>query len=107
MRLRSSSCTLSSVRATYVGPEPVYRAPAGVRVRLRALTGARRAHVALRMSSERVGRAVETSSRHAVGAPSGSEVNPRGRGPGAEADAAHGVHACESRDAGRAPPFSF
>ena len=31
----------------------------------------------------------------------------RGQGPRAEADAAHGVHACESRDAGRAPPSSF
>ena len=39
--------------------------------------------------------------------PNGSEVNPRGQGPRAEADAAHGVHACESRDAGRAPPPGF
>jgi len=35
------------------------------------------------------------------------EVNPRGQGPRAEADAAHGVHACDSRDAGRAPPPGF
>ena len=41
---------------------------------------------------------------HRNGRPNGSEVNPRGQGPRAEADAAHGVHACESRDAGRAPP---
>jgi len=41
------------------------------------------------------------------GAPNGSEVNPRGQGPRAEADAALGVHACESRDAGRAPPWGF
>ena len=41
--------------------------------------------------------------RHS-GRPNGSEVNPRGQGPRAEADAAHGVHACKSRDAGRAPP---
>jgi len=39
--------------------------------------------------------------------PNGLEVNPRGQGPRTEADAAHGVHACESRDAGRAPPFRF
>ena len=30
-------------------------------------------------------------------------VNPRGQSPRAEADAAHDVHACESRDAGREP----
>ena len=41
------------------------------------------------------------------GRANGSEVNPRGQGPRAEADAALGVHACESRDAGRAPPPSF
>ena len=43
----------------------------------------------------------------ADGRANGSEVNPRGQGPRAEADAALGVHACESRDAGRAPPSSF
>ena len=36
--------------------------------------------------------------------PNGLKVHLRGQGPRAEADAAHGVHACESRDAGRAPP---
>jgi hypothetical protein len=41
------------------------------------------------------------------GRPNGSEVDPRGQGPCAETDAAHGVHACESRDAGRAPPSGF
>jgi len=50
---------------------------------------------------------VETSGRRTVGPPNGAEVNPRGQGPRTEADAAHGVHACESRDAGRAPPFRF
>jgi len=38
------------------------------------------------------------------GRANGLEVDPRGQGPRPEADAAHGVHACESRDAGRAPP---
>ena len=37
-------------------------------------------------------------------APNGSDAKLRGQGPRAEADAALGVHACESRDAGRAPP---
>jgi len=37
----------------------------------------------------------------------GPEVNPRGQGLRAEADAAHGLPACESRDAGRAPPCMF
>jgi hypothetical protein len=37
----------------------------------------------------------------------GLEVHLRGQGPRAEANAAHGVHACESRDAGRAPPCRF
>ena len=39
--------------------------------------------------------------------PNGLEVNPRGQGPRAEVDAAHGLPACESRDAGRAPPCRF
>src|SRR3954464_5862321 len=39
--------------------------------------------------------------------PNGVAVKLRGQGPHAEADAAHGVHACESRDAGRAPPSRF
>jgi len=50
------------------------------------------------------GWAGETCSRRVCGAPNGSEVHLRGQGPRAEADAVHGVHACESRDAGRAPP---
>jgi hypothetical protein len=41
------------------------------------------------------------------GRPNGPEVNPRGQGPRAEADAAHGLPACDSRDAGRAPPCRF
>jgi len=53
------------------------------------------------------GREEEADSHRDPRRPNGSEVNPRGQGPRAEADAAHGVHACESRDAGRAPPFSF
>ena len=36
--------------------------------------------------------------------PNGSEVNPRGQGPRGYGSAAHGLPACESRDAGRAPP---
>jgi len=36
--------------------------------------------------------------------PNGSDVKLRGQGPRAEADAAHGLPACELRDAGRAPP---
>ena len=40
-------------------------------------------------------------------APNGLEVNPRGQGPRGYGSAAHGLPACESRDAGRAPPFSF
>jgi hypothetical protein len=49
----------------------------------------------------------EISKRHTVGPPNGLEVHLRGQGPRPEADAAHGVHACESRDAGRAPPCGF
>jgi len=47
------------------------------------------------------------SRRMRDGRPNGLEVHLRGQGPRAEADAAHGVHACESRDAGRAPPCCF
>jgi len=50
---------------------------------------------------------VETFGRRDRCAPNGSDVKLRGQGPRAEADAAHGVHACESRDAGRAPPTRF
>ena len=39
-----------------------------------------------------------------LGRPNGSDAKLRGQGPRAEARAALGVHACESRDAGRAPP---
>jgi len=39
--------------------------------------------------------------------PNGSDAKLRGQGPCAEADAALGVHAFESRDAGRAPQCSF
>ena len=39
--------------------------------------------------------------------PNGSDAKLRGQGPRAEANAAHGVHACESRDAGRARPPGF
>ena len=41
------------------------------------------------------------------GPPNGLEVHLRGQGPRGYGSAAHGVHACESRDAGRAPPFRF
>jgi len=41
------------------------------------------------------------------GRANGLEVNPRGQGPRGYGSAAHGLPACESRDAGRAPPFSF
>ena len=41
------------------------------------------------------------------GRPNGLEVNPRGQGPRGYGSAAHGLPACESRDAGRAPPFRF
>ena len=37
----------------------------------------------------------------------GSDVKLRGQGARGYGSAAHGVHACESRDAGRAPPFRF
>jgi len=36
--------------------------------------------------------------------PNGLAVHLRGQGPRAEADAAHGMHPCAWRDAGRAPP---
>jgi hypothetical protein len=35
------------------------------------------------------------------------EVHLRGQGPRGYGSAAHGLPACESRDAGRAPPWSF
>jgi len=41
------------------------------------------------------------------GRPNGPEVNPRGQGLRGYGSAAHGLPACESRDAGRAPPCSF
>ena len=39
--------------------------------------------------------------------PNGLEVNPRGQGPRGYGSAAHGLPACESRDAGRVPPCRF
>jgi len=41
------------------------------------------------------------------GPANGLEVNPRGQGPRGYGSAAHGLPACESRDAGRAPPCRF
>jgi hypothetical protein len=49
----------------------------------------------------------EKCGREARCRPNGLEVHLRGQGPRGYGSAAHGVHACESRDAGRAPPFSF
>ena len=46
-------------------------------------------------------------SRIQDGPPNGLEVNPRGQGPRGYGSAAHGLPACESRDAGRAPPCRF
>jgi len=59
-----------------------------------------------RRSSGR-GRAGARGDRRNVCPANGSDAKLRGQGPRAEADAAHGVHACESRDAGRAPPPGF
>jgi hypothetical protein len=53
------------------------------------------------------GRAVEKCGCETRGRPNGLEVHLRGQGPRGYGSAAHGVHACESRDAGRAPPSSF
>jgi len=39
--------------------------------------------------------------------PNGLEVNPRGQGPRAEADAARRLLACETRDAGGVTPFKY
>jgi hypothetical protein len=50
---------------------------------------------------------VETCARRDCGRPNGLEVNPRGQGPRGYGSAAHGLPACESRDAGRAPPCRF
>jgi hypothetical protein len=41
------------------------------------------------------------------GPPNGEGAKLRGQGPRSEADAAHGLPACKSRDAGRAPPSRF
>jgi hypothetical protein len=41
------------------------------------------------------------------GPPNGPEVNPRGQGPRAEADAARRLPACESRDAGGVTPCRY
>jgi hypothetical protein len=52
-------------------------------------------------------RAGETCGHRDRGRPNGPEVNPRGQGLRGYGSAAHGLPACESRDAGRAPPCSF
>jgi len=52
-------------------------------------------------------RAGETCGHGNDGRPNGPEVNPRGQGPRGYGSAAHGLPACESRDAGRAPPCRF
>ena len=42
-----------------------------------------------------------------LGRPNGSDAHLRGLGPRGYGSAAHGLPACESRDAGRAPPCRF
>src|SRR4051794_27825279 len=53
------------------------------------------------------GWAEETCADKCCGPANGLEVHLRGQGPRGYSSAAHGVHACESRDAGREPPFRF
>ena len=43
----------------------------------------------------------------ACGLANGSDAHLRGQGPRGYGRAAHGLPACESRDAGRAPPSGF
>jgi hypothetical protein len=57
-----------------------------------------------RFTCDVVGWVGETSRLPNDRRPNGVDVKPRGQGPRAEADAAHGLPAFESRDAGRAPP---
>src|SRR3954469_14942238 len=64
-------------------------------------------HVNTDLPSRGAGWAGEMCGRETRCRPNGVAVKLRGQGPHAEADAAHGVHACESRDAGRAPPSRF
>jgi len=55
----------------------------------------------LRRGARRAGKSADART---LCRPNGPDAKLRGQGPRAEARAAHGVHACESRDAGRAPP---
>src|SRR5947209_1442920 len=45
--------------------------------------------------------------QQAIRRANGSDVHLRGQGPRGYGSAAHGLPACESRDAGSAPPFRF
>jgi len=53
------------------------------------------------------GSVAETCGRKVCSRANGLEVNPRGQGLRGYGSAAHGLPACESRDAGRAPPLRF
>jgi len=59
------------------------------------------------MSQWRAAWVGEPCGHRNVGRPNGLEVNPRGQGPRGYGSAAHGLPACESRVAGRAPPCGF
>jgi len=72
----------------------------------RALLPLRRRRRMNERSCNRAEEMTERTERNSASASphNGLEVHLRGQGPRAEADAAHGLPACESRDAGRAPP---
>jgi len=106
----SRPLTMLIPRAAVPGERLVSRAHdmsklCSTRVLLLSLHGEKRRPRALascRRLTEQTERRGDSASPH-----NGLEVHLRGRGPRAEAEAAHGVHACESRDAGRAPPCCF
>jgi hypothetical protein len=50
---------------------------------------------------------VETCGPQESSRPNGLEVNPRGQGPRAEADASRRLPAFEARDAGGVTPFKY
>ncbi len=84
--------------------------PRGIRrARDRSASGPSRARLLVQPVANwsRRGWVEETCNRRNRCAPNGLEVNPRGQGPRGYGSAAHGLPACESRDAGRAPPCRF
>ena len=94
-----------------VGPTSPQSTVRGLLTRNRGQAGVGKSATRDLMPAQRISNGSEAGggvcSGENRGRPNGPEVNPRGQGPRGYGSAAHGLPACESRDAGRAPPCRF